>query len=51
MPLYSYHCKKCQKIFEAIIKLEDANKKIDCPYCVPKRKLKKIMTPVFFRMG
>jgi putative FmdB family regulatory protein len=49
VPLYDYHCKKCEKIFEIMVKLDKSDKEIECPYC--KKKLTKLMSPVSFRMN
>lgn len=48
MPLYSFHCKKCKKILEALIKIDDLDKEVKCPYC--KKKLDKIISPVYFKI-
>jgi putative FmdB family regulatory protein len=49
VPLYSFVCDKCRKYFEAIVPLKDYDKDVPCPYC--KKKLKKLMNPVSFRMS
>ena len=48
MPLYDYVCKYCLKVFEVQVPLSEDGKKIPCPRC--EKKLKKIMSPVLFRM-
>lgn len=48
MPLYTYHCKDCAKLFELIVKLEDVDKEIKCPSCG--KTLKKQMDAPYFVM-
>jgi len=33
MPLYEYHCKKCDKKFEALVSFSKADGPIKCPNC------------------
>jgi putative FmdB family regulatory protein len=33
MPLYQFHCKKCEKIFEIFLRPSEANQSVVCPYC------------------
>jgi len=42
VPLYTYYCIDCEKIYEIIIKLKDCDKKVDCPHCG--KELKKHIT-------
>jgi putative FmdB family regulatory protein len=47
MPLYSFHCPKCNKIWELLIKLGDYDKEVECPTC--KAVLKRMLSPVPFK--
>jgi len=47
MPLYSFHCHKCNKIWELLIKLADYDKEVECPDCGT--VLKRMITPVPFK--
>lgn len=49
MPLYTFYCKDCEKMIEAIVALKDFDEKHTCPHC--KGELKMIMTPVFFKLN
>jgi putative FmdB family regulatory protein len=33
MPIYEYRCRKCEKIFEKIQKVEEGGASLTCPYC------------------
>jgi putative FmdB family regulatory protein len=33
MPLYEYHCKKCDNKFEALVSFKNADGAIKCPDC------------------
>lgn len=44
--LYTYHCKKCAKIYELLVKLENYKKDIKCPHCG--EVLKKQMDAPYF---
>jgi len=33
MPLYEYHCKKCEKKFETLVSLKDLKASAKCPNC------------------
>ena len=48
MPLYTYSCKHCLRIFELIVKLKDCEKEIKCPHCG--EPLKKQMDAPYFVM-
>jgi putative FmdB family regulatory protein len=48
LPLYSFECDKCQKEYEALIKLKDFDEPVKCPHCG--KKLKRIMKPVMFKV-
>ena len=48
MPLYLYQCKKCNKLWELLIKLIDFDKEVKCPDCG--ETLKRLVCPVPFRM-
>lgn len=47
-PLHDYFCKDCLKTYEVIVPLDKDNKKVKCPHC--KKKLKKLLAPVYFSM-
>jgi len=49
MPLYLLSCKKCEKLWELLIRLEDFEKGIECPECG--EKLKRLVTPVLFKVN
>ena len=46
LPLYTYWCKKCEKLYEVMIKLKDYGTEVKCPHC--KKETEKIITPVRF---
>lgn len=46
LPLYTYWCKKCEKLYEVMIKLKDYGTEVKCPHC--KKTTEKIITPVRF---
>lgn len=33
MPLYPFHCKKCDKTFEVFLRPSEVNQKMTCPDC------------------
>ncbi len=33
MPLYEYHCRKCDLSFEKLRSMKDADEPVDCPKC------------------
>jgi putative FmdB family regulatory protein len=33
MPLYEYRCKKCEKIYEALVSISKADDPGKCPHC------------------
>lgn len=33
MPIYEYHCKRCDKTFEALVASSRAKPKIECEHC------------------
>jgi len=33
MPLYEYHCKKCERKFETLVSLKDLKSSVKCPNC------------------
>ena len=33
MPLYEYHCKKCERKFETLVSLKDLKSSVKCPDC------------------
>ena len=37
MPLYEYRCEKCQKGFELLRRMSDADTGVECPACQSKR--------------
>ena len=37
MPIYEYRCRKCEKIFEKIQKLNEGEDSLQCPYCGEKK--------------
>ena len=49
MPLYLLSCKKCEKLWELIIRLSDYDKDVECPECG--EKLKRLVTPVVFKVN
>ena len=46
MPLYTFVCKECEKIYEVIVPLKDYGTKVKCPHC--KKKLEMKIMPVYF---
>lgn len=47
MPLFTYNCKECCKLFEVMVKLKDIDKnEPKCPYC--EKKLEKLMDAPMF---
>jgi len=49
VPLYVLSCKKCEKLWELLIKLNDFDKDVECPECG--EKLNRLMTPVQFKIN
>jgi len=49
MPLYTYSCKNCEKLWELLVKLADFDKEIECPKCG--KKLNRLVAPVSFRVN
>ncbi len=43
MPIYEYRCRKCEKVFEKIQKVEEGGKSLKCP-CCGGGKLEKILS-------
>jgi putative FmdB family regulatory protein len=37
MPIYEYRCRKCEKIFEKIQKVDEGGDSLKCPYCGEKK--------------
>jgi len=33
MPLYQFHCKKCDKTFEVFLRRSETHQEMTCPYC------------------
>ena len=33
MPIYEYRCRKCDKVFEKIQKMNEGGALLKCPYC------------------
>ena len=33
MPLYEYHCRECDKTFEMLRRMKDADLDLECPDC------------------
>lgn len=48
MPLYLFECKKCNKLWELLIKLKDFDKEVKCPEC--NKKLKRLVCPIPFKI-
>ena len=40
MPIYEYHCKDCDRVFEMLIK--DRSDKPECPFC--EGRVKRVMS-------
>jgi putative FmdB family regulatory protein len=49
VPLYCFVCKKCEKMFEAIVPLSDSDKEVKCQYCG--KPLKKLITGCAFKVN
>ncbi len=49
MPLYIFSCKKCERLWELLVKLADFDKEIECPECG--EKVQRLMTPVRFSVN
>jgi putative FmdB family regulatory protein len=49
MPLYTFYCKECEKVFEAQIMLKDYEKIVPCKYCG--QPLKRVITGVRFKVN
>ena len=48
MPLYTFHCEGCNKIYELLIKLKDYDEIVICPECG--KIMTKLITPVMFKV-
>ena len=33
MPIYEYQCRKCEKVFEMLQKVDEGGEAVKCPYC------------------
>jgi len=33
MPIYEYRCRKCGKVFERMMKVNEGEDSLTCPYC------------------
>ena len=42
MPIYEYHCKKCQHDFDKLVPMNTDNSEIECPVCHEKQAEKVI---------
>lgn len=49
MPLYEYHCKKCDSVFEALRSVRDSQEPAPCPLCG--REAARIMPTTFASMS
>lgn len=49
MPLYEYHCRNCDEVFEAIRPLRDSDKPSSCPRC--NGEAERIMPTTFASMS
>ena len=49
MPLYEYHCEKCDKVFEALRSLRESDAAVPCPECG--RDAERIMPTSFSAMS
>ena len=45
MPLYTFICEKCRKIYEVLVPLKDYGNVVKCPHC--KKKLEMKIMPVY----
>ena len=45
MPLYTFTCEKCQKVYEVLVPLKDYGNVVKCPHC--KKKLEMKIMPVY----
>jgi len=36
MPLYEYHCRGCENVFEMLRRIKDADSDVACPRCESK---------------
>ncbi len=43
MPIYEYRCRKCEKVFEVIQKVDEGGENLSCPSCGEK-KPEKVMS-------
>ena len=46
MPLYTYACYSCNKVYEVQVKLADYDKTVKCPHCG--KELERHIDPVTF---
>lgn len=44
--MYVYHCKDCNKLFEALVKLKDFDNIVRCPEC--REEMKRCMSAPYF---
>ena len=49
MPLYEYHCERCDKVFEALRLLRESEASVPCPECG--RDAERIMPTSFSAMS
>jgi putative FmdB family regulatory protein len=49
MPLYSYKCEDCRKIYEVQLKLEEYGQEVKCPHCGKECEL--VIQPVPFKIN
>lgn len=51
MPLYEYHCQKCEKEFEILTSFENWSKPQPCPSCKSEETKKKVSQTSFSLKG
>ena len=45
MPIYDYQCRNCGAEFDALRKMNDEDREVECPYCHEKDCERKISLP------
>jgi putative FmdB family regulatory protein len=40
MPIYEYRCRKCEEVFERLMKVNESGDSLACPYCGEKKSEK-----------
>jgi putative FmdB family regulatory protein len=51
MPIYEYECQSCGEEFDALRRINDDDRDVECPYCHEKNAERKMSLPSFEGAG